>query len=220
MIRIERPDFTKNDSFTFSLTDSTGARVYGICLRVFAHGEGRRYEVRRRAKSCLCIITRCPFFSMFHSVLAEIHSLCLLEYNVQSSKALLEKILKSKIPSSGGQLCIPRCANLPIQMDLVLNTPRFAGHNHLEVPLLPLLEVLGVERFLFLLSALMTEKRMIFVADELETLSSLVLGTSLYSARSYFFIHRTDSFRFQQLLHVCYTPFNGSIYLSHCSLAS
>lgn len=200
MIRIERPDFTKNDYFTFSLTDSTGARVYGICLRVFAHGEGRRYEVRRRAKSCLCIITRCPFFSMFYSVLAEIHSLCLLEYNVQSSKALLDKILKSKVPLSGEQLRIPRCADLPIQMDLVLSTPRLAGHNHLEVPLLPLLEALGVERFLFLLSALMTEKRMIFVADGLETLSSLVLGTSINSTQYYLLFQATDSF----VSHSCF----------------
>jgi len=175
-IRVERPDYTKNDSFTFSLTDSSGSRVYGICLRVFPHGEGRRYEVRRRPKSCLCFITRLPFFSLFHLVLSEIHALCLLEFDVKSSKILLEKIFTAPIPVSGNPLHIPKSASLPIQMDLVLNAPKTSGHSHLEVPLLPLLEVLGVERFLILLSAMMTEKRILFVADDLQTLSSLVLG--------------------------------------------
>eukprot|EP00595_Chromulina_sp_UTEXLB2642_P001967 CAMPEP_0196766324 /NCGR_PEP_ID=MMETSP1095-20130614/22859_1 /TAXON_ID=96789 ORGANISM="Chromulina nebulosa, Strain UTEXLB2642" /NCGR_SAMPLE_ID=MMETSP1095 /ASSEMBLY_ACC=CAM_ASM_000446 /LENGTH=235 /DNA_ID=CAMNT_0042127807 /DNA_START=458 /DNA_END=1162 /DNA_ORIENTATION=+ len=67
-----------------------------------------------------------------------------------------------------------------LQFDLQLTTPRFSGLriSNREVSILPLLEVLGVERFLLLLSAVLCERRVLFIADDVDRLSSSVLAAA------------------------------------------
>jgi hypothetical protein len=101
----------------------------------------------------------------------------LLENGFSSAQNFLASIYNSPMPIFGDPLEIQRSSAL-MQHDIILNTPRAGGQSHLEVPILPLLEVLGVERLLLLLSAIMCEKRIIFVADEIGSLTSMVLAAA------------------------------------------
>jgi hypothetical protein len=47
-----------------------------------------------------------------------------------------------------------------------------------EINVLPLLDVLGVEKFFLLLSAILCERRVIFIADTVDVLSSSVLAAA------------------------------------------
>ena len=149
--------------------------IIGVCLRAFGHGEGKRYDLRRRAKSCLCIVTRMPFFSLFRVVLMQIHSLCLLEYDAKSARAFLNAMYNSPIPSGGDPLKICKNEQLRMVHDFTLNTPKVNDNSRLDVAVLPLLEALGVDSFLLIFSALLCEKRIIFVADEINVLSSHIM---------------------------------------------
>ncbi len=62
--------------------------------------------------------------------------------------------------------------------DLHFSTPRYSGMHvtSREVQLLPLLEKLHIDRFLLLLSALLCERRVLFVADGNDTLSGTILA--------------------------------------------
>lgn len=133
-IRIERSECYKNEHFTFTLTDANGGRVYGVCLRVFAQGEGKHYDVKRRPKNCLCIITRFPYVALFRVVLLQVHALCLLEHGLSQAREFLDKIYSSVIPISGDPIRICRSPpQLNMQHDFILNAPRTGGQSHQEV---------------------------------------------------------------------------------------
>jgi hypothetical protein len=73
--KIARPQTALDDYFNFTLQDQEGKRVYGICVRTFDQDLGQRYNVRRRAKHCLCIITRRPYFAFFKALLMQLHGI-------------------------------------------------------------------------------------------------------------------------------------------------
>mmetsp|Transcript_13274 Transcript_13274/g.12022 ORF Transcript_13274/g.12022 Transcript_13274/m.12022 type:complete len:853 (+) Transcript_13274:7-2565(+) len=184
-VQLERADSCKSENFTFTLTDANKNLFYGVCLRQLFRGEKRRYDVSRRPRHCLCIITRQPYFSLFRLMLLQIHSLALLESQPGCARLYLDIIYQQSLVNVNNNSLntIYRIAHnmLPeLQFDLQLTTPRFSGLriSNREVSILPLLEVLGVERFLLLLSAVLCERRVLFIADDVDRLSSSVLAAA------------------------------------------
>jgi hypothetical protein len=106
----------------------------------------RRHDLPRRAKECLCIISRRPYFSFFRALLLQIHGLTLLESNADSSAssamAVLEAVYNQTDLSPGRHIVVPTSSVPRLLRDLHLVLPRH-GSLHRETPILPLLETLG-----------------------------------------------------------------------------
>ena len=205
-ISLEKGESAKLEHFVFTLTDKNNDRTYGICLRGLFRGEGRRFDVKRRARHCLCFVTKLPHFSLFRTLLSQIYAVTLLEKKFGSAKRILEALYEKRSFNIGSSSYL-------IDMNKILYSAEFLGSLpkslllanssfSLQLPstgefayrqdscILPLLEVLGVERFLLILTATLLEHRIIFIADEAETLSSSLLAVSSmiypFSWRSFF----------------------------------
>jgi len=166
------------------MTDSKGRRMYGICLRGLFKGVNKRFDVGRRRRHCLCIITAHPFFSMFRAMLLQLHSLALLDRSDGPKSLRCWRFLEAVYDQSFSQPlrslsvswdCHPE---LPMQRDFCLVPPLSARGGLRDMRVLPLLEVLGVDRFFRLLSAILCERRIIFVAEEAELLSGCVIAAA------------------------------------------
>jgi len=228
--RMETPGTAhcRNEFFTFTLTEGDGNRVYGVCMRALFRGESHRFDVKRRPRHCLCIITRHPFFSLLRTILQHVHALALLEDDAASSSSskpksrtppasavqFLAQVYAQVMPETIGsedkapsaaaatgaapssssaaaaslaattssiismsKLQVRRTSIPTLARDFTIHLPKVSGHGA-SVPILPLLEVLGVDKFMQLLSAALCERRLIFVADDVGKLSSAVLATA------------------------------------------
>ena len=172
---LHRPVLLQKDLYVFILTKPGGERRYGICLRSFCSGEGNRYDVKRRRLCCLCIVTEYPSFTFFYNLLLQVHSMCLRDHDTISSRDLLQLLYTKNLAhnsiSFANQFSLSRRTN---NMGYV---PFGSGKNWCSnVPILPLLESLGAQRFLFLLTSIMCEKRILFVAENVTMLSARVFS--------------------------------------------
>ena len=172
--KIENGNKTRNELFTFTKTEENGSRFYGICLRTLFRGQCRQYDAKRRPKHCLCFITRQPYFTLFGNILQEIHAITLLEAKGGTVARKFLELLYTQQPV-GKSITIPRQTLPDLTRDFHVITGR---SSHKEIPILPLFEALGVDRFMILLSAALCESRIIFVADEVDTLSNAVLAAA------------------------------------------
>ena len=183
----------KNENFIFTLTDKDGKRSYGICLRSLFRGEGKRYDVKRRSKHCLCFVTKYPYFQIFKILLLQIHSLTLISKNNHlPARNMLDQIYNKidvlrdrqigllyniSIQPRDNQDMVEALPHLPL---LNLQIPLFdqigSRSNSNDAVILPLLESLGVEKFLLVLTSILNEQRMIFVSTEADVLSTTLLA--------------------------------------------
>lgn len=186
-VSIEKAEKTKVQQFVFALTNKDGNRSYGICLRGLFRGEGRRFDVKRRPRHCLCIITKFPYFSMFQTLLLQIYSMALLDKTHASAKRILEVLIDPKNATQNNSFFInvnpidniseflsPSFSPANNQYHFLLPSSDKGGHQ--DVALLPLLEILGIDNFFLILSAVLNENRIIFIANEADTLSNAMLA--------------------------------------------
>jgi hypothetical protein len=197
---LEHPEKFRNEHFTFTLTNEGGQRFYGICMRGHFRGEGRRYDVKRRTRHCLCIITKHRYFSMYRTLLLQVHALTLLEQHPGTARKFLEIIHTQDLSSSNVQtvtlasaresmsklqaegnsliasngLLVTQLQLPELCRDFTLNPSQI----NTEINILPLLDVLGVEKFCLLLSGILCERRVIFIAETVDVLSSSVLAAA------------------------------------------
>ena len=182
-VALEKAQNTRSEHYTFTLTDSSGKRVYGICMRTLFRGVSRRYDVKRRVRHCLCVITKYPFFKFFKNILMELHAVAMLEEKPGCCRQFIDCIYRlADINSAPEQLLtVPSGTISAMYADYALMRPRIvagAGMSSKEVPILPLFDSLGTERFFKLLSAVLCEQRIVFIAEEAETLSATVLAAA------------------------------------------
>lgn len=167
-IKLESGERSKTEHFTFTLTDKDGSRIYGICLRNLSSGEGQQYNIRRRPKYCLCIITRYPFFAMFRLVLIQVQAMKLLDQH--SELYFLEAIYNHRVLSRRDNIEIAMMPSLRIYRPFKINTSDGKSSH----PISPLCEILGIDKFFLLMSAALCERRIIFIANDVEALSAAV----------------------------------------------
>ena len=187
-VNLEKPQSSRTEHYTFTLTNSSGVRYYGICMRGLFRGVSRRFDVKRRTRHCLCFITRYPFFRMFKNVLLELHAIALLEETPGCCRQFIDYFYRKCIINDFTSLkeqhiLVPHSTVAALYHDVSILRHRISnsssstlGMSSKEVPLLPLFDSLGIERFFKLLSAVLCENRILFIADEAETLSSTVLA--------------------------------------------
>lgn len=172
IIKLERAERAKIDHYTFTMTDKDGGRMYGICLRGLDGGEGRRFDVRRRTRKCFCIISRNPFFLFFRAVLTQAYGLSLLRPG--GEKEFIDELYQYPMPSPGESVTIQCSLRNKMFRAVQFVTPLHAGLFYRETPIVPLVKALGAEQFLLVLSAALCERRLIFVAEDVGTLSMAV----------------------------------------------
>lgn len=172
-----------NENFTFTMKDSTGVHHYGVCYRGLFQGQQLRYDLNRRVKHCLCIITKFPYFTFFRTILLQVFSLALIDENPGWARYYLNLVFQRAIrnthsssPSFGIHILRTELPDLFHHISLI--TPAYSGMkiSSREVAVLPLLECFGVERFFVLLSAVLCERRVLFIADHDDRLSSMILA--------------------------------------------
>lgn len=182
-VALEKAQKTRSEHYTFTMTDSAGQRVYGICMRILFRGVTRRFDVKRRVRHCLCVITRYPFFKFFKTVLMELHAVAMLEEKPGCCRQFIDCIYRMSDLTSGREqrLTIPVGTISAMYAEYSLLRPKVGaggGMSSKDVPILPLFDTLGTERFFKLLSAVLCERRIVFVAEEAETLSATVLAAA------------------------------------------
>ena len=151
--------------------------MYGICMRFLGPGKGGRYDSDRRPRHCLCVVTKNPFFTMFRSLLLQVHSMALLDQSsdLQSSCQwhFLDAVYQHSIPSTRKEsIVIPRSIRHFCFTPFFLSPFDISSGSSNSVA--PLLEILGIDDLFLILSAILCENRIIIVATDMDTLSTAV----------------------------------------------
>lgn len=192
-IQIEKAQDCTSEYFVFTLNCADGTRYYGFCYRHLFRGIARRFDVGRRTRHCLCIISRYPYFEFFKSLLMHIYGVALLERYLGQCKAYTQGLLAAlgemithhiighhPILEPGFFVSTsPLSATVQKLVQPVYWTlPRPGRAAYRDVTLLPLFETLGVDKFFKVFSAALCEKRILFVADDINALSTVVLSAA------------------------------------------
>ncbi|XP_062855194.1 DENN domain-containing protein 2C isoform X2 [Trichomycterus rosablanca] len=150
-----------SETFSFVLTGEDGTRWFGYCRKILPCGKGKRLpEVH-------CIISRLGCFNLFAKILEEV------ERRREISPALVQPFMRSVMdapfPAPGRTITVksflPGCGN----EELNLCRPVDSRLEHVDFEIL--LQCLSVSRLLQVFASLLLERRVIFIADKLSTLS-------------------------------------------------
>ena len=119
-----------------------------------------RFDVGRRVRHCLCVITRHNRPSFYRLLLLYLHSLLLFsDADISPCVSLLQTLSSQKYPARGGVLAASDVVRLSV--------PLQATHSY--VSSLPLLQSMGSTGLLTLLAVCLNERRVVFTADEVMT---------------------------------------------------
>lgn len=174
----------RGDILYFSYTLATGGeRIYGICYRHLFRGKSRRFDAPRRTKHALCILSHRPYVYGFKSLLLNIFAVGLIEGAAGACKEFVARALHPFLTPGNSTLpCISYVHTSPyrwsfgdIEESLIIPTSERLPFR--EAPLLPLLTILGVDKFFKLMSALLCESRVAFVSDDPFLLSTAVTAS-------------------------------------------
>ena len=224
----------QNETFSFTLTESDGAKRWGYCRRT----PGPHYA---HFPQCICIISFLPCFSIFSTILRELASLQRADpIGFDAFTIFLDAIYREPLPPGGGTLrvAIPlerfpkqvaqhlETANAALQttptaprltvsgtLDYAFTRPDDSESLLDHVDFEPLLHFLDASHIASILTSLLVERRMIFVATNLNTLSSCVQAaasvreilvsstlTAKYSSRTHRYCIRSCGSTFSSLL--------------------
>ena len=188
-MKLEKPGEVLSDQYIFTLTDKEGSRYYGICYRNFFRGISRRYDISRRNKHCICIISRFPYFAFFRVLLMDIFSSGLLEHSRGVCKTFVYQMLNRMENefSQNGNMIIPIAQLLPFQLEnipslsinpeLKYQIPKQSKLNLRDISILPIFSILGVDRFFKVLAAILCEQRILFISNDVDLLTSTILAS-------------------------------------------
>uniref|UniRef100_A0A673LW85 Suppression of tumorigenicity 5 protein-like n=1 Tax=Sinocyclocheilus rhinocerous TaxID=307959 RepID=A0A673LW85_9TELE len=153
-----------SETFSFMLTGEDGSRRFGYCRRLLPIGKGPRLP------EVYCVISRLGCFSLFSKILDEV------ERRRGISAALvypfMRSVMESPFPAPGKTIKVktflPGAGNEVIE----LRRPMDSRLEHVDFE--SLFNCLSVRQVVRVFASLLLERRVIFVADKLSTLSSCV----------------------------------------------
>ncbi|KAM3625813.1 uncharacterized protein V6R79_017963 [Siganus canaliculatus] len=151
-----------SETFSFMLTGEDGSRRFGYCRRLLPTGKGPRLP------EVYCVISRLGCFDLFSTILDEV------ERRRGISAALvypfMRSLMESPFPAPGKiikvKTFLPGAGNEVIE----LRRPSDSRLEHVDFD--SLFRCLGVRQVIRVFASLLLERRVIFVADKLSTLSS------------------------------------------------
>uniref|UniRef100_A0A9J8BQY7 DENN domain containing 2B n=1 Tax=Cyprinus carpio carpio TaxID=630221 RepID=A0A9J8BQY7_CYPCA len=153
-----------SETFSFMLTGEDGSRRFGYCRRLLPSGKGPRLP------EVYCVISRLGCFNLFSKILDEV------ERRRGISAALvypfMRSVMESPFPAPGKTIKVktflPGAGNEVIE----LRRPTDSRLEHVDFE--SLFSCLSVRQVVRVFASLLLERRVIFVADKLSTLSSCV----------------------------------------------
>ncbi|XP_039604292.1 suppression of tumorigenicity 5 protein [Polypterus senegalus] len=153
-----------SETFSFMLTGEDGSRRFGYCRRLLPCGKGPRLP------EVYCVISRLGCFDLFSKILDEV------ERRRGISAALvypfMRSVMESPFPAPGKNIKVktflPGAGNEVIE----LRRPTDSRLEHVDFD--SLFSCLSVRQVIRVFASLLLERRVIFVADKLSTLSSSV----------------------------------------------
>nr|XP_057944417.1 suppression of tumorigenicity 5 protein [Doryrhamphus excisus]XP_057944418.1 suppression of tumorigenicity 5 protein [Doryrhamphus excisus] len=151
-----------SETFSFMLTGEDGSRRFGYCRRLLPSGKGPRLP------EVYCVISRLGCFDLFSTILDEV------ERRRGVSAALvypfMRSLMESPFPAPGKLIKVktflPGAGNEVME----LRRPTDSRLEHVDFD--SLFGCLGVRQVIRVFASLLLERRVIFVADKLSTLSN------------------------------------------------
>ncbi|TSO77773.1 DENN domain-containing protein 2C [Bagarius yarrelli] len=150
-----------SETFSFVLTGEDGTRWFGYCRKILPRGKGKRLpEVH-------CIISRLGCFNLFAKILEEV------ERRREISPALvhpfMRSVMEAPFPAPGRTITVKSFLPGSGNEELTLCRPIDSRLEHVDFE--SLLQCLSISRLLQVFASLLLERRVIFIADKLGTLS-------------------------------------------------
>ncbi|XP_045433448.1 DENN domain-containing protein 2A isoform X5 [Pipistrellus kuhlii] len=150
-----------SETFSFVLTGEDGGRRFGYCRRLLPGGKGKRLP------EVYCIVSRLGCFSLFSKILDEV------EKRRGISPALVQPLMRSVMeapfPALGKTIIVKNF--LPGTGTEVIELCRPLDSRLEHVDFESLFSSLSVRHLLCVFASLLLERRVIFIADKLSTLS-------------------------------------------------
>ncbi|XP_070122106.1 DENN domain-containing protein 2A isoform X6 [Equus przewalskii] len=150
-----------SETFSFVLTGEDGSRRFGYCRRLLPGGKGKRLP------EVYCIVSRLGCFSLFSKILDEV------EKRRGISPALVQPLMRSVMeapfPALGKTIIVKNF--LPGSGTEVIELCRPLDSRLEHVDFESLFSSLSVRHLLCVFASLLLERRVIFIADKLSTLS-------------------------------------------------
>uniref|UniRef100_A0AAY4BRK9 UDENN domain-containing protein n=1 Tax=Denticeps clupeoides TaxID=299321 RepID=A0AAY4BRK9_9TELE len=151
-----------SETFSFMLTGEDGSRRFGYCRRLLPSGKGPRVP------EVYCVISRLGCFDLFSKILDEV------ERRRGISAALvypfMRSLMESPFPAPGKTIKVKTF--LPGEGNDVIELRRPMDSRLEHVDFECLFKCLSVRQVIRVFASLLLERRVIFVADKLSTLSS------------------------------------------------
>ncbi|XP_042321691.1 DENN domain-containing protein 2C [Sceloporus undulatus] len=151
----------KSETFSFVLTGEDGSRWFGYCKKLLPEGKGKRLP------EVYCMVSRLGCFNLFSKILDEV------EKRREMSPALvhpfMRSVMEAPFPAPGRTITVksflPGAGNEVIE----LCRPLDSRLEHVDFDCL--FKCLSVSHLIQVCASLLLERRVIFVADNLSTLS-------------------------------------------------
>ncbi|PKU42429.1 denn domain-containing protein 2c [Limosa lapponica baueri] len=149
------------ETFSFVLTGEDGSRWFGYCKKLLPEGKGKRLP------EVYCIVSRLGCFNLFSKILDEV------EKRREMSPALvhpfMRSVMEAPFPAPGRTIAVR--SFLPGAGDEVVELCRPLDSRLEHVDFECLFRCLSVSHTIRVFASLLLERRVIFVADNLSTLS-------------------------------------------------
>uniref|UniRef100_A0A8C3RYG8 DENN domain containing 2A n=1 Tax=Chelydra serpentina TaxID=8475 RepID=A0A8C3RYG8_CHESE len=150
-----------SETFSFVLTGEDGSRRFGYCRRLLPSGKGKRLP------EVYCIVSRLGCFNLFSKILDEV------EKRRGISPALVQPLMRSVMeapfPALGRTITVKNF--LPGSGTEVIELRRTLDSRLEHVDFESLFSSLSVRHLSRVFASLLLERRVIFIADKLSTLS-------------------------------------------------
>nr|XP_047926990.1 DENN domain-containing protein 2C isoform X4 [Anser cygnoides] len=150
-----------SETFSFVLTGEDGSRWFGYCKKLLPEGKGKRLP------EVYCIVSRLGCFNLFSKILDEV------EKRREMSPALvhpfMRSVMEAPFPAPGRTITVK--SFLPGAGNEVMELCRPSDSRLEHVDFECLFKCLSVSHMIRVFASLLLERRVIFVADNLSTLS-------------------------------------------------
>jgi hypothetical protein len=180
----------KMENFSFVLTESTGEKRWGYCRRFLPdessptpptpiqpssgstlQNDNTKHQVKA-LPLCFCIISFIPCFSIFSAILDEMMNL-----KWKDGRTLIRSVYNQPLPQPGASLRVCIRADLEFQFKRPNDFDSLL--DHVNIPFVdlhfePLLHYLDTTKIVSIFASLLVERRLIFIATRLSTLSACV----------------------------------------------
>ncbi|XP_053884540.1 DENN domain-containing protein 2C isoform X1 [Malaclemys terrapin pileata] len=151
----------KSETFSFVLTGEDGSRWFGYCKKLLPEGKGKRLP------EVYCMVSRLGCFNLFSKILDEV------EKRREMSPALvypfMRSVMEAPFPAPGRTITVK--SFLPGAGNEVIELCRPLDSRLEHVDFERLFKCLSVCHLIQVCASLLLERRVIFVADNLSTLS-------------------------------------------------